>query len=71
MLFSWSMRPEAVGRWRRQEQVNAGLRPGLNSEELGEIKRLKRENAKLRRENEILKAASSFFATQPNRPKTR
>ena len=63
--------PEAVRRWRRQEVVNAGLRPGVSSDEHAEIKRLKRENAELRRANEILKAASSFFAAELDRPTTR
>jgi transposase len=63
--------PEAVRRWRRQEEVNAGLRPGVSSDEHAEIKRLKRENAELRRANEILKAASSFFAAELDRPTTR
>ena len=36
-----------------------------------EIKRLKRENAELRRANEILKAASAFFAAELDRPTTR
>jgi len=36
-----------------------------------EIKRLKRENAELRRANEILKAASAFFAAELDRPHKR
>ena len=36
-----------------------------------EIKRLKRENAELRRANEILKAASAFFAAELDRPHQR
>jgi len=36
-----------------------------------EIRRLKRENAELRRANEILKKASAFFAAELNRPITR
>jgi len=63
--------PEAVRRWRRQEEVNAGLRPGVSSDEHAEIKRLKRESAELRRANENLKAASSFFAAEPDRHTTR
>jgi transposase len=43
--------------------VDAGTRPGVTSEESAEIKRLKRENAELRGANEILKAASAFFAS--------
>ena len=63
--------PEAVRRWRRQEEINAGLRPGVSSDEHAEIKHLKRENAELRRANEILKAASSFFAAELDRATTR
>jgi transposase len=43
--------------------VDAGQRSGTTSAEHGEIKPLKRENAELRRANEILKAASAFFAS--------
>ena len=42
-------------------------RPGT-SEEAAEIKRLRAENAELRRANEILKAASAFFAAELDRP---
>jgi transposase len=60
--------PETVRKWVRRSQVDAGTRPGVTSEEHAEIKRLKRENAELRRANEILKAASSFFAAELDRP---
>lgn len=56
----------------RRAEADQGLRPDLpTSEEREEIKQLKRENAELRRANEILKAASVFFATEldTNRPK--
>ncbi|MGA9859884.1 MAG: IS3 family transposase [Solirubrobacteraceae bacterium] len=52
---------ETVRKWVRRAQVDGGLRPGVTSEELAEIKRLKREVAELRRANEILKAASGFL----------
>jgi transposase len=35
------------------------------------LKRLRRENAELRRANEILKSASAFFAAELDRPQTR
>jgi transposase len=54
---------ETLRKWVRQAEVDAGKRPGVTSEEHAEIKRLKRENAELRRANEILKAASVFFAS--------
>ena len=53
---------ETLRKWVRQAEVDAGTRPGISSEESAEIKRLRRENAELRRANEILKTASAFFA---------
>jgi len=58
----------AVLRWVRRAQVDAGQRPGVTSEESVELKRLKTENAELRRANAILKAASAFFAAEYDRP---
>jgi transposase len=60
--------PETVRKWVRRAEVDAGSRPGISSEEAAEIKRLKRENFELRRANEILKAASAFFAAELDRP---
>jgi transposase len=62
---------ETPRKWRRRAEIDAGARPGTTSDELAEIKRLKRENAELRRANEILKAASAFFAAELDRPTTR
>jgi transposase len=56
----------------RQAEADEGLRPGMPStEEREEIKALKRENHELRRANEILKAASVFFATELDADRTR
>jgi transposase len=59
---------ETLRKWVRRAEVDAGERPGISSEERAEIKALKKENAELRRANEILKAASSFFAAELDRP---
>ena len=61
---------ETLRKWVRQAEVDAGTRPGVTSEESAEIRRLRRENAELRRANEILKAASAFFAAELDRPQT-
>jgi transposase len=62
---------ETLRKWLRRSEVDAGTRPGTTSEELAEIRRLKRENAELRRTNEILRTASAFFAAELDRPAPR
>src|SRR4051794_8248290 len=54
---------ETVRKWVRQAEVDAGQRPGATTDESAELKRLRRENAELKRANGILKAASTFFAS--------
>ena len=61
---------QALTRWRQRARVDAGLSPGVTSEESAELKRLRRENAELKRANEILRTASAFFvrvSTVPRR----
>lgn len=55
---------ETVRKWVRQAEVDDGQRPGTTTDDSAEVKRLKREVAELRRANEILKAASAFFAAE-------
>ena len=56
---------ETLRRRVRQVEADEGLRPDLpSSEEREEIKKLRREVFELRRANQILKAASVFFATE-------
>ena len=62
---------ETLRRWIRQAQVDDGQRPGATSDESAELKRLRRENAELKRANEILKTASAFFAAELDRPGPR
>jgi transposase len=62
---------ETLRQWVRQAEVDARQRPGVSSEESAEIRRLRAEVKELRRANEILKAASAFFAAELDRPLTR
>jgi transposase len=62
---------ETLRQWIRRAEVDEGQRPGTTSDESAELKRLRRENAELRRANEILKAASAFFAAELDRPGPR
>ena len=58
------MTAETLRKWVRQSEIDGGRRPGVSSEEAARIKELERENKELRRANEILKAASAFFARE-------
>ena len=55
----------------RRAEVDSGARRGLATEERERLRELERENRELRRANEILKAASVFFAREldPRLPK--
>lgn len=55
---------ETLRNWVRQAEVDAGARPGTTSEDARRIAELEREVRDLRRANEILKAASAFFAKE-------
>ncbi len=46
----------------KRDEVDSGSRDGLSTSERERIKALERENKELRRANDILKAASAFFA---------
>ncbi len=48
----------------RQAEVDAGGRAGFTTDERERLRNLERENKGLRRANEILKAASAFFARE-------
>jgi transposase len=65
------MTPETLRLWLRRDAVDHGQRPGVTSGERERIRELERENRELRRANEILKAASAFFAREldPHLPK--
>ncbi len=58
------MTPETLRKWVRQTEIDGGRRPGISSADAERIKELERENKELRRANEILKAASAFFARE-------
>ena len=55
---------ESLRSWVAQAEVDSGRRPGVTSEERRRIAELERDNRELRRANEILKAASAFFARE-------
>ena len=58
------MTTETLRKWVRQAEVDSGGRVGLTTDEREQLRKLERENKELRRANEILKAASIFFAQE-------
>jgi transposase len=64
--------PESLRNWVKQADIDNGKRSGVTTAEQRRITELERENRELRRANEILKAASAFFAREldPRLPKS-
>ncbi len=55
---------ESLRRWVAQADVDSGAKPGVSTAEQERIKALEREVRELKRTNEILKSAASFFARE-------
>lgn len=63
---------ETLRVWVRQAEADGGARTDrLSTAERDELAALRRENRDLRRSNEILKAASVFFARELDQPRPR
>ena len=56
--------PEALRSWVKQAEIDGGERPGITTGDSQRIAELQREVRELRRANEILKAASAYFARE-------
>jgi transposase len=63
---------ETLRGWVKRADVDAGRRPGITTDERQRLLELEKENRELRRANEILKSAASFFAREldPRPPKS-
>src|SRR3954452_15358406 len=68
LAASLGVSEQTLRNWRRQEQVDRRERDaGLTSDEREELRRLRRENARLKQERDLLKRAAAFFAAEPER----
>ena len=56
--------PDTLRTWCKQADIDTGRAPGLKTPEADELKTLRQEVKELKRANEILLAASSFFARE-------
>ncbi len=55
---------ESLRQWVKQAEIDGGRKAGTSTVDAQRIFELERENRELRRANDILKAASIFFATE-------
>jgi len=58
---------ESVRAWVRQAEIDQGQVPGVSTDEAARVKALEQENRELRRANEILRRAATFFGAELDR----
>jgi transposase len=58
---------ESVRTWVRQADIDEGLTAGVTTTESARLRELEQENRELKRANEILKRAASFFGAELDR----
>ena len=58
---------ESVRRWVKQADIDDGVTSGVSSAEARRVRELEQEVRELRRANEVLKRAASFFGAELDR----
>jgi transposase len=58
---------ESLRLWVRQAEIDGGIRAGVSTVDQAEIAELRKEVKELRRANDILQAAASFFGAELDR----
>ena len=58
---------ESVRWWVRQADIDDGHEPGVSTTEAARVRELEQEKDELKRDNEILKRAASFFGAELDR----
>lgn len=58
---------QTIRTWIKQAKIDSGRQEGTTSDDKAELARLRRENAQLREEREILRKATAFFVRETSR----
>jgi transposase len=58
---------ESVRLWVRQADIDGGHQPGVSTDEAARVRELEQEVRELRRANEVLKRAATFFGAELDR----
>ncbi len=56
----------SLGNWVRQDRIDRGEREGLTTGQQAELSELRKDNARLRMERELLKRAVAFWVRESN-----
>ena len=69
----FGVHPITLSKWLRAADVEDGVKPGATSDQLAELRELKRRNRLLEQENEVLRRAAAYLsqAQLPGKGSTR
>jgi transposase-like protein len=69
----FGVHPITLAKWLRRADVEDGVKPGPTSDQLAELRELKRRNRLLEQENEVLRRAAAYLsqAQLPGKGSTR
>ena len=69
----FGVHPITLSKWLRRADVEDGVKPGPTSDQLAELRELKRRNRLLEQENEVLRRAAAYLsqAQLPGKSSTR
>jgi transposase len=67
IAVDFGVHPMTLSKWLRAADVEDGVKPGPSSDQLAELRELKRRNRLLEQENEVLRRAAAYLS-QANLP---
>jgi transposase-like protein len=61
----FGVNPMTLSKWLSAADVEDGVKPGVTSDQLAELRELKRRNRLLEQENEVLRRAAAYLSQAP------